>query len=943
MDILIYNELDPKKIPGFDKLYQLLQQDDFKSADVKKIQTNLYRAKLNRSDRILFSIYQHQQRKYLLILEYLKKHDYQGSRFLNGLTAVNASQLPIEQVEALDPAADLVYINPNNPKFVYLNKFISFDDVQQHIYEQALPLMIIGSAGSGKTAILLEKMKRLAGRVLYVTLSSFLVKNSRELYYAQDYYNSEQQVDFYTFDEFVDTIAVPSTHPATAAFFYAWYAQQEGLKLNPQHLYEEFRGVLTGATTESAYLSEADYLALGLKQSIFDAQDRPQVYAVFLRYIQALEQQHYHDSNILSFEYLSQVRATYDYVVIDEVQDITAVQLYLILKSLKRQGLFLLCGDANQVVHPNFFSWAKIKTLFYHDAHLHEGQEITHILHYNYRNAKRVTEIANRTLLLKHARFGSIDKESHYLVETQADVAGGVYFLKNRPNIIAELDQKTAVSTQFAVIVMHEHQKKSAQRFFKTPLVFSIQEAKGLEYSNIILYNFVSTAKHEFNAICAGLNAQDLQREFKYARNKDKYDKSLEIYKFYINALYVGLTRAMQHLYWIEQDDQHRIFQLLGMQQAADQLNLSEQQSSLKAWQKEAQRLELQGKTEQAQRIRTEILKEQRPDWEVLSGSNLKQVVQQALVEGHKKAKLQLFEYAVVYLHQRYLVQLAASGFKPAQQIFAADFSLKTYKAEQALLAKAYSEFKGKHATALMKKIDTFGLNYRNAFDQTPLQAAVWVGDSALFTQLYQQGADLELLDAAQHHLFQLALRRALQSEKYSQTFLAQHVHDLPQPCLQLQLNQRLFQLAPQQPEYLIFQLIYVMWAVQIWAHFAQHSRWVCSGILLHHIQHLPADLWPQQRRNRRYLNALLSKHEIHSNDPHSKQLFQRVARGQYILNPNLAIKLQGEWHSLYARIGLDRIADYPIERIECTAGSNAQRVDQLAQYQDFLSVLGQL
>ena len=51
MNILIYNELDTKAITGFSKLCGYLQKDDFRSADVKKIGDNLYRARLNRNDR----------------------------------------------------------------------------------------------------------------------------------------------------------------------------------------------------------------------------------------------------------------------------------------------------------------------------------------------------------------------------------------------------------------------------------------------------------------------------------------------------------------------------------------------------------------------------------------------------------------------------------------------------------------------------------------------------------------------------------------------------------------------------------------------------------------------------------------------------------------------------------------------------------------------------
>jgi ATP-dependent exoDNAse (exonuclease V) beta subunit len=70
-----------------------------------------------------------------------------------------------------------------------------------------------------------------------------------------------------------------------------------------------------------------------------------------------------------------------------------------------------------------------------------------------------------------------------------------------------------------------------------------------LEYDNIILYNFISAEDKQYQQICEGVTPSDLQKELKYSRNKDKHDKSLEIYKFYINALYVALTRAVSNLY----------------------------------------------------------------------------------------------------------------------------------------------------------------------------------------------------------------------------------------------------------------------------------------------------------------------------------------------------------------------------------------------------------
>jgi len=63
------------------------------------------------------------------------------------------------------------------------------------------------------------------------------------------------------------------------------------------------------------------------------------------------------------------------------------IQLKLILRGLKQPRNFLLCGDSNQIVHPNFFSWSNLKSLFYRAEELETGR-ITRILHANYRNAR---------------------------------------------------------------------------------------------------------------------------------------------------------------------------------------------------------------------------------------------------------------------------------------------------------------------------------------------------------------------------------------------------------------------------------------------------------------------------------------------------------------------------------------------------------------------------
>src|SRR4029453_4678833 len=189
------------------------------------------------------------------------------------------------------------------------------------------------------------------------------------------------------------------------------------------------------------------------------------------------------------------------------------------------------------------------------------------------------------------------------------ETAGTVLLLADTAANPGELNQKTRQSTHFAVVVMHPDQKPAARAHFQTPLIFSIQEAKGLEYDNIILYNFTSAAEERFREITRGVSAEDvLGEDLRYARAREKGDKSLEMYKFHINALYVAVTRAVENLYLIEANPGQRLFEVLGLKLWEDRLALAEHGSSLEEWRQETTPLGVPGKKEQGDGDRPQSL-----------------------------------------------------------------------------------------------------------------------------------------------------------------------------------------------------------------------------------------------------------------------------------------------------------------------------------------------
>jgi len=901
MKTILYNQLNPKKIPNFEKIRVFLEAGDFRSAEVKKVGDNLYRARLDRSNRLLFAIYRYQGETYILALEWIEQHAYDKSRFLRRGGVIDEDKIPVLDNPEKAESKPLVYLNPRLHNFNLLDKVISFDDAQQAVYDLQPPLIVIGSAGSGKTALTLEKLKEAMGEVLYVTRSPYLVHNSRNLYYALDYENEDQEVNFLSFEEYLASIRVPQGRELSFREFAAWFARHRtasGVK-DPQPLFEEFKGVITGPSTDSPYLSREEYLGLGIKQSIFSAQEREQVYGLFTKYLEFMREQGYYDANILSHQYLSLVEPRYDFVVVDEVQDLTNIQLQLILKSLRDPRHFILCGDSNQIVHPNFFSWAKLKTFFYQQEGQGAPADLIRILYTNYRNSPEVTEVANRILKLKNARFGSIDRESNYLVRSNAHNQGTVLLLPDSDAMTRELNQKTRQSTRFAVIVMHPDQKPAAKAHFQTPLIFSIQEAKGLEYDNIILYNLTSGDEERFREIARGVSHEDLLGDgLTYARGRDKSDKSLEIYKFHINALYVAVTRAVNNIYLVEANPGQRLFDLLGLKVWADKLALAEQGSSLEEWRQEARKLELQGKQEQAEEIRSQILKIKTVPWEVLTGDRLAALEQRALAQGDKKARVLLFDYALVYQDRNRMNALVKAGFGPAA---------RPEKGIKPLNQKYFLPYEFKNPAAMVRLVDQYGVDFRNPFNQTPLMIASRLGNEPLVEKLVAMGADTELVNNVGFNAFQIVLEQACSDPKYAARKLAGVYERLEPESMVIQVDDRLVKLDNRLMEFLMFNLMVAMFYTRLGENAAKYGGGAfTSADFVETLEHFPDRIVPERRKKRAYISSILSKNEVDRDDKYNRKLFRRIKHGHYIINPKLSVRVEGEWRNIYDLLSLD-------------------------------------
>ena len=71
-----------------------------------------------------------------------------------------------------------------------------------------------------------------------------------------------------------------------------------------------------------------------------------------------------------------------------------------------------------------------------------------------------------------------------------------------------------------------------------------------------------------------------------------------------------------------------------------------------------------------------------------------------------------------------------------------------------------------------------------------------------------------------------------------------------------------------------------------------------------------PSSILPEYRKRRQYLNSILSKNEVGRSDPYNRKLFLRIARGVYVLNPDLEILVADDrWMNVYDIMVLEKMS----------------------------------
>ncbi|KAG8924004.1 hypothetical protein FRC02_010695 [Tulasnella sp. 418] len=369
---------------------------------------------------------------------------------------------------------------------------------------------------------------------------------------------------FLTFDQFCqllqadlapDLFVTQSTKPIRYADFLRdiWPHFNQKLKqgLDPNFIWSEFMGVIKGSEVSllgpNGYMTRETYIKTRSRAISVDMKQR--VWALFESYLKQKKRLRRADYADRTYSLLGAIRRegrlvdSVDFLYVDEVQDNVMLDVELLRKlCISPNGLFWAGDSAQTIATGSSFRFAELK------SHLHSV-----VLRTNFRSHGGIINAAASVVEMISQLFpDSIDK----LMKEQSRVNGPkpvVFFpvTENQMDFEKFLFGSSGMPIDFgaeqAILVRNEATQKSLQsRIGDLPLVLTLAQSKGLEFDDILIFDFFAdslASASDWRVVLNCLNDRTVR-----APRFD--DVRHAIIQNELKALYVALTRA-RHRVWI--------------------------------------------------------------------------------------------------------------------------------------------------------------------------------------------------------------------------------------------------------------------------------------------------------------------------------------------------------------------------------------------------------
>lgn len=353
-------------------------------------------------------------------------------------------------------------------------------------------------------------LRRLQEYLLGLRAFEWMVKIERIL---------ERKTGYASYDSFVQSLADPQPDARGEAEFLL----KEILRLAE----EKARGF------ETPLLTFTEYSLLGRKRAPNFLYDREEIYSIAQYYQERLQAEGRWDEIDLCRRALAVIdseeeRFAYDLVVCDEVQDFADIQLSLVFRLARPFDRLALAGDLKQVINPSGFRWEDVKQKFYERGR--EPPEVL-MLNLNFRCVGSIVRLANALLELKQALVGLSGTE----------IREDWKFQGKPPFLVADIEEEEVLrrakitGAGRIILVRDAAEQRRLKGLLASELVFTVHEAKGLEFDAVLLWKFACDRK-----------AGEIWRRI--LRGEPPETAHVPHVRHELNLLYVAVTRARNTL-----------------------------------------------------------------------------------------------------------------------------------------------------------------------------------------------------------------------------------------------------------------------------------------------------------------------------------------------------------------------------------------------------------
>ncbi|XP_046565525.1 TPR and ankyrin repeat-containing protein 1-like isoform X2 [Haliotis rubra] len=383
-----------------------------------------------------------------------------------------------------------------------------------------------------------------------------------------------------------------------------WPKIKKKAKYHPSLVWTEIMSFIKGSfealATSEGHLSEKDYIEVGRKKAPNFSGLRKTVYQLFERYDFSKKQNLLFDKADLVSDIFKRLKKMnklpwiVHQLYVDETQDFTQAELSVLIRITQHPNDMFLTGDTTQgIMRGISCRFSDLKSLFFqakkslaagNQTMLNEPKQVYQLTH-SYRSHGGILALASAVLDLMVEFFPeSFDK----LKKDQGLLDGPLPLLMESCSpqdlaILLQGNNRKASHIEFgahqAILVVNDEAKeKMPDMLSRHSIVLTIYESKGLEFDDILLYNFFtdSQATKEWRVVTTFLEKLAACRNYEeQAENLHVIDAGMltqpnrpralvfeanehKILNSELKYLYTALTRARVNVWIFDEDEEKR-------------------------------------------------------------------------------------------------------------------------------------------------------------------------------------------------------------------------------------------------------------------------------------------------------------------------------------------------------------------------------------------------